>query len=550
MRDAGYEGGSNLRKGLGLPYSGFLYLSAFVIEIRYTGHRHSVKRESETFRNPERTWWAHLGLSLLHRTYATINSGFKAFRASIRAHVNGFSFPRKEGKELVRMSEIGIDVLFIGLLILANGVFTMSEVAVVAARKSRLQEWASKGNRKAKTALELVNKPNRLLLTAQIGITLVGILAGTFGTRAFAEPLSTIIASITAIEPYGQAIALGLVVLGLTYLLLVVGELVPKRLAMRYPDTIAAVLALPLCWFSKMLSPLASLLTISTDVVCRLFGKTQAQEPAVTEEEIKTLVQQGTEAGVFEESEQDMVEAVLRLGDKTARSLITPRTKIAWIDLGDSIEQIREKIVQSGHSRFPVATETLDNVTGIVQAKDLLAMSLAGKSLDLKALIQQPLFVPRTISVLALLESFKKSSKHIALVVDEYGGIEGLLTHHDILEAIAGDMPFGARPSDPKAVQRQDGSWLLDGMLSVDEFKEIFHLESLPGEKKDAYQTLGGFVFTQMGRVPSVAEHFEWNDFRFEVVDMDGKRIDKVLVTSIAKVTTEPAVKSELARQD
>jgi putative hemolysin len=448
------------------------------------------------------------------------------------------------------MSEIGIDLLFIGLLILANGVFTMSEVAVVAARKSRLQEWASKGNRKAKTALELVNTPNRLLLTAQIGITLVGILAGTFGTRAFAEPLSTIIASITAIAPYSQAIALGLAVLGLTYLLLVVGELVPKRLAMRSPDTIAAVLALPLRWFSKMLSPLASLLTISTDVVCRLFGKTQAQEPAVTEEEIKTLVQQGTEAGVFEESEQDMVEAVLRLGDKTARSLITPRTKIAWIDLGDSIEQICEKIVQSGHSRFPVATETLDNVTGIVQAKDLLAMSLAGKSLDLKALIQQPLFVPRTISVLALLESFKKSSKHIALVVDEYGGIEGLLTHHDILEAIAGDMPFGARPSDPKAVQRQDGSWLLDGMLSIDEFKEIFHLESLPGEKKDAYQTLGGFVFTQMGRVPSVAEHFEWNDFRFEVVDMDGKRIDKVLVTPVAKLTTGPAIKPVLVHQD
>jgi putative hemolysin len=448
------------------------------------------------------------------------------------------------------MSEIAIDVLIIALLILANGVFTVSEVAVVTARKSRLQEWASKGNTKAKTALELVNTPNRLLLTAQIGITLVGILAGTFGTRAFAEPLSIILASIAAIEPYSQTIALSLVVLGLTYLLLVMGELVPKRLAMRYPDTIATVLALPLRWFSKILSPIVYLLTISTDGVCRLFGKAPAQEPSVTEEEIKTLVQQGTEAGVFEESEQDMVEAVLRLGDKTARSLITPRTKIAWIDLGDSIEQIREKIIQSGHSRFPVATETLDNVTGIVQAKDLLAMSLAGKTLDLKALIQQPLFVPRTISVLALLESFKKSSKHIALVVDEYGGIEGLLTHHDILEAIAGDMPFGARPNDPKAVQRHDGTWLLDGMLSVDEFKEIFHLESLPGEKKDAYQTLGGFVFTQMGRVPSVAEHFEWNDLRFEVVDMDGKRIDKVLVNSIAKMTTEPAVKSELARQD
>ena len=448
------------------------------------------------------------------------------------------------------MSTIWIDVLIIVLLILANGVFAMSEMAVVTARKSRLQDWASKGNTKAKTALELATTPNRFLLAIQIGITLVVILAGAFGGRTLVDPVAASIAFVPVFEPYSEAFALALVVLGLTYFSLVIGELVPKRLAARYPETVATFVAIPLRWFSKILSPLVRLMSIFTDAVCYLFGKAPAQEPSVTEEEIKTLVQQGTEAGVFEESEQDMVEAVLRLGDKTARSLITPRTKIAWIDLGDSIEEIREKIIQSGHSRFPVATETLDNVTGIVQAKDLLAMSLAGKTLDLKALIQQPLFVPRTISVLALLESFKKSSKHIALVVDEYGGIEGLLTHHDILEAIAGDMPFGARPSDPKAVQRHDGSWLLDGMLSVDEFKEIFHLESLPGEKKEAYQTLGGFVFTQMGRVPSVAEHFEWNDLRFEVVDMDGKRIDKVLVTSIAKLTTEAAVKPELVHRD
>jgi putative hemolysin len=448
------------------------------------------------------------------------------------------------------MSEIGIDVLIIALLILANGVFAMSEMAVVTARKSRLQDWASKGNTRAKTALQLANTPSHFLLAVQIGITLVVILAGALGGRTLADRVAVSIGFPPVFEPYSQAIGLALVVLGITYFSLVIGELVPKRLAARYPETVATVVAIPLRWFSKISSPMVRLLSISTDAVCYLFGKQQAQEASVTEEEIKTLVQQGTEAGVFEESEQDMMEAVLRLGDKTARSLITPRTKIAWIDLGDTMEQIREKIIQSGHSRFPVATETLDNVTGIVQAKDLLAMSLAGKPLDLKALIQQPLFVPRTISVLALLESFKKSGKHIALAVDEYGGIEGLLTHHDILEAIAGDMPLGAKPNDPKAVQRHDGSWLLDGMLSVDEFREIFHLEGLPGEKKDAYQTLGGFVFTQMGRVPSVAESFEWNDLRFEVVDMDGKRIDKVLVTSVEKKAAEAAVKSELVHRD
>lgn len=448
------------------------------------------------------------------------------------------------------MSEVGIDILVILLLVLANAVFAMSEMAVVTARKSQLQDWGNKGNMRAKTALELANAPNRFLLAVQIGITLVGILAGAFAARTLAHQVAPLVASISPLKPYTEPIALVSVLLAITYFLLVMGELVPKRLAMRYPETIATVVAVPLGWFSRLSSPIGHLLSLSTDAICRLFGKADAQEPPVTEEEIRTLVQRGTEAGVFEESEQDMVEAVLRLGDKTARSLMTPRTQIVWLDLEDGVDQIHEKIIKSGFSRFPVGTESLDNVTGIVQAKDLLTANLAGKPMDLKALVQQPLFVPRTISALALLESFRSSGQHIALVVDEYGGIEGLLTHHDILEAIAGDMPFGAQLGDPKAVQRHDGSWLLDGMLSVDEFKEIFHVESLPGEKRDAYQTLGGFIFTQMGRVPFVADHFEWHGLRFEVVDMDGKRIDKVLVASVEKKETGAAAKSELVHRN
>jgi len=424
------------------------------------------------------------------------------------------------------------EILIILLLILANGVFAMSEMAVATARRSRLQDWANKGNAKARKALELVNAPNRFLSAVQIGITLIGILAGAFGGRTVADRMATYLSAIPMIEPYSEAVGLGVVVLGITYLLLVIGELAPKRLALRHPETIVMVVAVPLRVLSKALSPAVHLLSVSTDAVCRLFGRHHAQEPPVTEEEIKTLVQQGTEAGVFEESEQDMVEAVFRLGDQSARSLMTPRTQIVWLDLKGSLEQIRETIARSGHSRFPVSTGSLDNVTGVVQAKDLLANSLAGKPVDLKASIQQPLFVPRTVSVLQVLEHFKQSGKHIALVVDEYGGVEGLLTHHDILEAIAGDIPFSEKHTEPKAVQRHDGSWLLDGMLPVDEFKEIFHLESLPGEKKDAYQTLGGFLFTQMGRVPSVSDRLEWGNLRFEIVDMDGKRIDTVLVTS------------------
>jgi putative hemolysin len=430
------------------------------------------------------------------------------------------------------MSDIGGEIIIILLLIVANGVFALSEMAVITARKSRLQDWIKRGNRRAKVALELALAPNRFLSAVQIGITLVGILAGAFAGRSVAQWLGAYIVGLPVIGPYHQEIGLGLVVLIITYFSLVIGELVPKRLALRHPETIATYVAIPLRLFTKISSPMVHLLSISTDAVCRIFGRQQPNEPPVTEEEIKTLVQQGTDAGVFEESEQDMVEAVLRLGDKTARSLMTPRTHIAWLDLEDGAEQIREKIISSGHSCFPVATGSLDKVDGVVQAKELLTHSLAGQGLDLKALMQQPLFVPRTVNALEVLESFKRSGQHIALVVDEYGGIEGLLTHHDILEAIAGDIPFNGKPTDPKAVQRHDGSWLLDGMLSVDEFKEIFHLDDLPGEKRDAYQTLGGFVFTRMGRIPSVSDSFEWNGLRFEVVDMDGKRIDKLLVSA------------------
>jgi putative hemolysin len=422
-------------------------------------------------------------------------------------------------------------------------VFALSEMAVIAARKSRLQDWARLGNRRAKIALDIADTPNRFLPALQIGITVVGILAGVFAGRGVADAMANYITTIPLVAPYQHEIGLGVVVVAITYLSLVIGELVPKRLALRHPERIATYVAGPLKLLIQISSPMVHLLSISTEAVCRLFGKPQSIEPPVTEEEIKTLVQQGTEAGVFEESEQDMVEAVLRLGDKTARAMMTPRTQIAWLDLENNMEQIRAKITESGRSRFPVAAGSLDKVTGVVQAKDLLALSLAGEPFDLNAIMQQPLFVPRTISALELLESFKETNKHIALVVDEYGGIEGLLTHHDILQAIAGDIPIGGKPSDPKAVQRHDGSWLLDGMLSVDEFKEIFHLETLPGEKRDAYQTLGGFVFTQMGRVPAVAESFEWHGLRFEIVDMDGKRIDKVLVMSKQSASSEIAAK-------
>jgi putative hemolysin len=449
------------------------------------------------------------------------------------------------------MSEISGEVVIIFLLILANGVFAMSEMAVVTARKSRLQDWAHKGNVRARKALELANMPNRFLSAVQIGITLIGILAGAFGGRTLAGRMAEYFSTIPGIEPYSQTIGLSVVVIIITYFSLVIGELVPKRLALRHPESIAAFMAGPMRFVSKVSAPMVHLLSLSTDAVFTLFARHHVQEPPVTEEEIKTLVQKGTEAGVFEASEQDLVEAVFSLGDRSARSLMTPRSQIVWLDLGESVDASIAKVVESQYSRFPVSSGNLDEVSGVIHAKDLLAQRMTGKAVDIKALMQEPTFVPRSVSALHVLELFKQTGKHIAFVVDEYGGTEGLLTHHDILEAIAGEIAIGEKAGEPKAVQRHDGSWLLDGMLAVEEFKEIFHLEELPGEKRDAYQTLGGFLFTQFGRVPAVSDSFVWNQLRFEIVDMDGKRIDKVLVMSAqqAPAGSRPGNATDLSTQ-
>jgi putative hemolysin len=429
------------------------------------------------------------------------------------------------------MKNVEFELFAIFLLILANGVFAMSEIALVAARKSRLQAWAEKGNAKARAAVELAKDPNQFFSTVQIGITLVGILAGAFGGRTLARGLASYLAGVPALQAYSDAIAVGIVVAGITYFSVVFGELIPKRIALSHPETIAMLMAKPMRLLSRLSSPLVWLLTASTDLIFKLLGRRPPPESPVTDEEIKSLVQKGTAAGVFEASEQDMIEAVIGLGDKSARALMTPRTQIVWLSVNDSLERVREKITESGHSRFPVCRETLDDVIGITQAKDLLGSCLEGKRIDLSASVQQPVFVPRSLTALKVLEYIKRSGTHLVLVVDEYGGVEGLLTHHDVLEAIAGDIPFDETDTDQKAIQRPDGSWLVDGMLAIDEFKEIFHLDSLPGEKEDAYQTLGGFLFTQMGRVPTVGDHFDWDSLRFEIVDMDGKRIDKVLVS-------------------
>lgn len=424
-------------------------------------------------------------------------------------------------------------IIVILLLILVNGLFAMSEIAVVSARKARLKQRAEAGDHRAKAALELAETPNRFLSTIQIGITLVGILAGAFGGATLAKDLGACLSRIPALKPYGEAIGLAVVVLATTYFSLVIGELVPKRLALNSPERIAALVAAPMRALSLVAYPAVRLLGLSTELVLRILGIRPSAEPPVTEEEIKVLLEQGTEAGVFQEVEQDMVESVLLLDERRAASLMTPRPEIAWLDIDDPPEEIRRKLITSPYSRFPVCQGSLDNVLGEVEARDLLARSLCGEPFDLRAMLQKPLYVPETMPALKVLEAFKKSGTQMALVIDEYGSIQGLVTLKDILEAIVGDIPSAEELAEPQAVRREDGSWLLDGMLPIEEFKELLRIEELPGEEQGLYQTIAGFVITQLGRIPMAADHFEWGGLRFEVMDMDGNRVDKVLVTPI-----------------
>ncbi len=430
---------------------------------------------------------------------------------------------------IFRMSPI-IEILIIFLLVFANGLFVMSELAIISARKVRLQQLANHGDAKARVALKLASSPNQFLATVQIGITLLAILSGAYGESVISKRLVYILNFIPGLSSYKDPIASVLAILIVTYLTLIIGELVPKRLALNNPEPIASVVAIPMQMLSTIAAPIAHLLSFSTEAVLRLLGIKPSTEPQITEEEIRVLIEQGTEEGTFEEAEQDMVERVFRLGDRPVSSFMTPRPDIVWLDLEDSAEENRQKIMDGGKSRYPVCQGELDNVLGIIPVTDLLARSFCGEKLDLTIGLRQPVFVPESTRGLKVLELFKQTVTHMALVVDEYGVIQGLVTLNDIMSEIVGDVPSDDEEEDPQIVQREDGSWLLDGMLPVDEFFELFHQEDLQYENRGSYQTLGGFVINHLGRIPAVADHFQWQEMRFEVLDMDGNRVDKVLV--------------------
>jgi putative hemolysin len=426
------------------------------------------------------------------------------------------------------------EIIFILLLILINALFVLSEMSVASSRKTRLQQRVNEGVKSAATALQLIENPNLFLATVQIGITLVGVFVGAVGGATLSEPLAGLLAGVPVLAPYAQSLALAIVVISITFLSILLGELVPKRIALHNPERIASLLAGPMILVSKVFRPFVWILGKITDAVLKLLGIEPGNEPPVTEEEIQLLIDQGTQAGVFEEAEHDMVEGVFSLADQRVYSLMTPRPDIVWLDIDDSAEEIRQKLAESHFSRFPVRQGSLDSIVGIVKARDILVQSLNNEPIVLKKLLTPAYYVPETMYASRALEVLKEKGTDMLLVIDEFGALQGLLTITDILEEIVGEM----ENEEPQATQRQDGSWLLDGMLEVDEFKEIFQLPVLPHE--DEYETLSGFVMVSLGRVPQPADRFEWHGLRFEVMDMDGRRVDKVLVTTMGQRAGTP----------
>lgn len=427
------------------------------------------------------------------------------------------------------------EIVVIFLMFLASGLFSMAEMAVVSSHKAKLKQNANTGDAGAKVALELASNPNQLLSAVQIGMSLVSILTGAFGGVTVAGELSIYLKGIPFLSPYSDGLSLLIVVLLIAFFNLVIGELVPKRIALSNPERIASLVAPYLRVFSKAVSPLILLLSGSTDLVLRTLGVKSYVMPSITEEEIRILIDQGTSAGVIEEEEQDIMERVFSLGDRPVNSIMTPRGEIVWLDVDDSPEEIQRKISGGSYSMFPVCRKRLDNVLGVVQAKDLLSCNLLDNKVDLKSSLLPPLFVPESIRALKVLEKFKQTGIHLAIVLDEYGSVQGIVALIDLLEGLVGDIPHIDELAEPQIVQRNDGSWLVDGSLSVEEFKEGLNINSLPEEESGLYQSIGGFVMMQLEKLPSAGDHFEWDGYRFEVMDMDERRVDKLLVTPLTK---------------
>jgi len=431
------------------------------------------------------------------------------------------------------MSNTLIEILVIFVLILFNGFFSMSEIAFVSARKVRLEQRAEEGDSGARNALVLAGSTSKFLSSVQIGITLVAMLTGAFSGATLAERLGVVLGKVPWLASVASTLALIIVVLLTTYFSLVIGELIPKRIALNNPEKIASSVAGIMRFVSRITAPLTSLLSASTDLGVRILGMKPSGDPPITEEEIRVLIDQGTEVGVFGEAEQDMVEGVFRLNERSINAIMTPRTEIAWLDADDGIEEIIQRVLESPYSRFPVSRGSLDNILGVLKAKTLLEKALTRTPFNIVDILEKPLFIPENTPAVRVLEMEKEEGVHEALVIDEYGGVLGFVTLFDVLESIIGELPSLGEVTEPEIILREDGSYLLDGLLPIDEFKELFDLDYLPEESKVGFQTVGGFVMNQIGSIPTAGQSFTWEELHFEVLDMDGHRVDKVLVSRI-----------------
>jgi putative hemolysin len=427
-----------------------------------------------------------------------------------------------------------VDIIIILGLIFINGIFAMSEIAVVTSKRIRLQKLSENGSRGAKAALDLSDSPSRFLSTIQVGITLIGIFNGAFGEASLVDRLTPHFVSMPVVGAYAHEVALAIVVVGITFSSLILGELVPKRIAMQYPEVTASILAAPMLWLSRLMGPFVKVLTVATEFILRILGMHHKKDDAVTEEEIAGLIREGTDAGLFEKTEHDIVSRALRLDDQRVAALMTPRMDVHYIDIEDPIEENLAKIADSSYSRFPVCKGDMSHIIGVVHAGSLFDQAIHGKAVsavDIEAAARPPLFVPETISAMQLLETLKKNRAEMALVIDEYGEIEGVVTLSDVLGALVGDVSVIDEHHEEDGVRRDDGSWLLDGGMSFDRFRELLETEiRFPEEASGTYHTLAGFVMTFLGHIPQMSDHFEWEGYRFEVVDMDRNRIDRLLV--------------------
>ena len=423
------------------------------------------------------------------------------------------------------------------LLILLNGFFAMAEIALVSARPARLQPLVDAGNAGAKAAVELKSDPSRLLATVQVGVTVIAVLSGTFGQATLGEPLEQYLATMPGfISRYAHVAAMAMVVVGISYFSLILGELVPKRIALLDAERIASRLARLMRSLSVIGAPMEWVLSATADALIRLVPMRGEPGPPVTDEEIGFMLREGVATGHIPPAETAIVEMALRLGDRRVSVVMTPRTQIDFLDLDDSVEEVQRHIRESPFSRFPVLQGGTHQLAGIAQVKDLYDAALGGAPFDVRAALKTPLFLPNTITVLRALEVFKSSGESLALLVDEYGDLEGLVTLHDILQALVGELS-GGEDADPRVVHRDDGSWLFDGMVALDEVKQALRLSQLPGEDSD-FHTLGGYLMARLNRVPMVADRVTAGGYRFEIVEMDGRRVDRVMVTPVE--ATEP----------